>query len=79
MSVILVTAVKYLSRSNSVEGQMSRSFQGQIPQLVHNSSLCNDTMLQSFHQGQDHFKVKYQGQGHFKVKYIIFSITTTYA
>ena len=35
--IFSIISTKYLSRSNSVEGQMSRSFQGQIPQIVHNS------------------------------------------
>ena len=37
--------IRGVAVGDGVTGQMSMSFQGQIPQMVHNNSFCNDTML----------------------------------
>ena len=34
-----------LAVGDGVTGQMSRSFEGQIPQIVHNNKFCNGTIL----------------------------------
>ena len=60
---------KYLSyspRSNSVEGQMSKSLEGQIPQIVNSNYLC----LVICCEGQPYIARSVEGQSWMKDKYI---------
>ena len=64
----LINVVKYLSRSKSVEGQMSRSFQGQILKLF---IIANYAITSS---GEVITKVKVISNVKVKVKYLNFSL-----